>query len=55
MLLNTDLHTQSIGRKMTCPEFIANLAELNDGENFNSDTLKSLYEAIRVEPLKWAT
>lgn len=54
MLLNTDLHGQNIGRKMTCAEFIDNLAELNDGENFPRDVLKSLYQAIKGHPLEWA-
>ncbi|XP_075145667.1 exchange factor for Arf 6 isoform X2 [Haematobia irritans] len=54
MLLNTDLHGQNIGRKMTCSEFIENLAELNDGENFPKDILKCLYQAIKTQPLEWA-
>lgn len=54
MLLNTDLHGQNVGRKMTCNEFIDNLAELNDGENFPREVLKSLYHAIRNRPLQWA-
>ncbi|TMW52366.1 hypothetical protein DOY81_002533 [Sarcophaga bullata] len=54
MLLNTDLHGQNIGRKMTCTEFIENLAELNDGENFPKDVLKYLYQAIKSQPLEWA-
>ncbi|XP_055716096.1 PH and SEC7 domain-containing protein isoform X2 [Phlebotomus papatasi] len=54
MLLNTDLHGQNIGRKMTCSEFIDNLSELNDGENFPKDILKYLYQAIKNHPLEWA-
>ncbi|KAK3917442.1 PH and SEC7 domain-containing protein [Frankliniella fusca] len=54
MLLNTDLHTQNVGRKMTCVEFIDNLAELNDGENFPREVLKLLYQAIKMYPLEWA-
>lgn len=54
MLLNTDLHGQNIGRKMTCSEFIDNLSELNDGENFPRDVLKYLYQAIKQQPLEWA-
>lgn len=54
MLLNTDLHGQNIGRKMTCSEFISNLAELNDGDNFPKDILKHLYQAIKDHPLEWA-
>lgn len=54
MLLNTDLHGQNIGRKMTCSEFIENLSELNDGENFPKELLKQLYAAIKGSPLEWA-
>ncbi|XP_039749379.1 PH and SEC7 domain-containing protein isoform X4 [Pararge aegeria] len=56
MLLNTDLHGCGSGtfRRMSCAEFIENLAELNDGENFPRDTLKHLYHAIRNQPLQWA-
>lgn len=54
MLLNTDLHGQNIGRKMTCSEFIENLSELNDGENFPKELLKQLYAAIKGAPLEWA-
>ncbi|XP_068631018.1 PH and SEC7 domain-containing protein isoform X1 [Battus philenor] len=58
MLLNTDLHGGGSGgstfRRMSCAEFIDNLADLNDGENFPRDTLKHLYHAIRTQPLQWA-
>ncbi|XP_063532845.1 PH and SEC7 domain-containing protein [Cydia strobilella] len=57
MLLNTDLHGLASGgafRRMSCAEFVDNLAELNDGENFPRDTLKHLYHAIRTQPLQWA-
>ena len=40
---------------MTCPEFIENLAELNDGENFPIEVLKAIYQAIKNEPIEWAT
>ncbi|KAJ8974740.1 hypothetical protein NQ317_005935 [Molorchus minor] len=54
MLLNTDLHGQNIGRKMTCNEFIENLAGLNECENFPREVLKHLYHAIKNYPLEWA-
>ncbi|CAH2071661.1 unnamed protein product, partial [Iphiclides podalirius] len=62
MLLNTDLHGGAAGaggggsafRRMSCAEFIDNLADLNDGDNFPRDTLKHLYHAIRTQPLQWA-
>jgi PH/SEC7 domain-containing protein len=39
---------------MNCAEFIENLSELNDGENFPKDTLKQLYQSIKAQPLEWA-
>ncbi|XP_076348862.1 uncharacterized protein LOC143246287 isoform X3 [Tachypleus tridentatus] len=54
MLLNSDLHGESVGRLMTCLEFIENLSELNDGENFPRDVLKALYHSIKSSPLEWA-
>lgn len=48
------LFLQNIGRKMTCAEFIDNLSELNDGENFPKDVLKTLYHSIKSQPLEWA-
>lgn len=54
MLLNTDLHGQNIGRKMTCSEFIENLSELNDGGNFPKDILKHLYHSIKGRVIEWA-
>ena len=37
---------------MTLNEFIDNLAELNEGNNFPTETLKQLYSAIKTEPLE---
>ncbi|XP_057331974.1 PH and SEC7 domain-containing protein isoform X3 [Microplitis mediator] len=54
MLLNTDLHGQNMGRKMSCSQFIENLSELNDGDNFPREVLKQLYTAIKSYPLEWA-
>ncbi|RWS01089.1 PH and SEC7 domain-containing protein 2-like protein, partial [Dinothrombium tinctorium] len=54
MLLNTDLHGENIGRRMTCGEFIENLAGLNEGDNFPRDVLRALYQSIKTQPLQWA-
>ncbi|KAF4015149.1 hypothetical protein G4228_005893, partial [Cervus hanglu yarkandensis] len=43
MLLNTDLHGHNIGKKMSCQQFIANLDQLNDGQDFAKDLLKDEY------------
>ncbi len=42
---------QNLGRKMTLSEFIENLAELNDGENFSRDVLRQLFQSIRDDKL----
>ena len=39
---------------MTLSEFIDNLVELNDGEDFPKEVLKQLYNAIKSFPLEWA-
>ncbi|GFY58120.1 PH and SEC7 domain-containing protein 3 [Trichonephila inaurata madagascariensis] len=54
MLLNTDLHGENVGRRMACAEFIENLSELNEGENFSKEVLKVLYHSIKTTPLEWA-
>ncbi|GIY66317.1 PH and SEC7 domain-containing protein 3 [Caerostris darwini] len=54
MLLNTDLHGDNVGRRMACAEFIENLSELNEGENFSKEVLKALYHSIKTTPLEWA-
>ncbi|XP_057214057.1 uncharacterized protein LOC130568883 [Triplophysa rosa] len=54
MLLNTDLHGQNVGKPMTLAEFVSNLEGMNSGENFSKDSLKSLYNSIKSDPLRWA-
>lgn len=54
MLLNTDLHGQHVGKSMSSSKFVSNLDGMNEGENFSKDLLKSLYNAIKAEPLQWA-
>ncbi|GFW83038.1 PH and SEC7 domain-containing protein 3 [Trichonephila clavipes] len=39
---------------MVCGEFIQNLAELNDGDNYPREVLKTLYHSIKTHPLEWA-
>jgi len=52
LLLNNDLHGPNVGRRMTLPEFINNLSDMNDGDNFARDVLKVLYQSIRAQPLE---
>ncbi|KAG7476432.1 hypothetical protein MATL_G00082880 [Megalops atlanticus] len=54
MLLNTDLHGQNVGKPMSLSSFISNLDGMNEGQNFNRDELKGLYNSIKSEPLEWA-
>ncbi|XP_037548075.1 PH and SEC7 domain-containing protein 1 [Nematolebias whitei] len=54
MLLNTDLHGQLVGKAMSSAKFVSNLDGMNEGEHFNKDLLKSLYNSIKSEPLEWA-
>ncbi|XP_061564758.1 PH and SEC7 domain-containing protein 1-like [Cololabis saira] len=53
MLLNTDLHGQNIGKRMSCTQFIGNLEGLNDGQDFPKDLLKALYNSIKSQKLQW--
>lgn len=45
---------QNIQRKMTCSDFIMNLAKMNDGEDYPVALLKDLYYCIKTEPLSHA-
>jgi Sec7-like guanine-nucleotide exchange factor len=38
---------------MTLSEFIVNLAEMNEGDDFPEDLLTAMYESIREEPLQF--
>ncbi|XP_072312935.1 PH and SEC7 domain-containing protein 1-like isoform X3 [Eucyclogobius newberryi] len=53
MLLNTDLHGQNIGKRMSCTQFVSNLEGLNDGQDFPRDQLKALYNSIKNRKLQW--
>ncbi|XP_068438941.1 LOW QUALITY PROTEIN: PH and SEC7 domain-containing protein 1-like [Clinocottus analis] len=53
MLLNTDLHGQNIGKRMSCSQFIGNLEGLNAGQDFHKDLLKALYNSIKNQKLQW--
>lgn len=38
---------------MTVAEFVDNLADLNDGDNFGRDILNNIYQSIRDEPIEF--
>nr|XP_023676112.1 PH and SEC7 domain-containing protein 1-like [Paramormyrops kingsleyae] len=53
MLLNSDLHGQNVGRRMSCMQFVSNLEGMNNGQDFPKDLLKALYNSIKNEKLQW--
>lgn len=53
MLLNTDLHGNSISTKMKLNDFIHNLSGLNDGEDFPKEKLKTLYSSIKEKEIQF--
>ncbi|XP_076830152.1 uncharacterized protein psda isoform X2 [Brachyhypopomus gauderio] len=53
MLLNTDLHGHSVGKRMSCRQFISNLEGLNGGQDFPRELLRALYNSIKNEKLQW--
>ncbi|XP_058506939.1 uncharacterized protein psda isoform X2 [Solea solea] len=53
MLLNSDLHGNNVGKRMSCNQFVSNLEGLNDGRDFPKDLLKTLYSSIKNEKLQW--
>nr|XP_043869915.1 PH and SEC7 domain-containing protein 1-like isoform X2 [Solea senegalensis] len=53
MLLNTDLHGQNIGKRMSFTQFVGNLEGLNEGQDFPKDLLKALYNSIKNQKLQW--
>ncbi|KAL3318908.1 pleckstrin and Sec7 domain containing [Cichlidogyrus casuarinus] len=52
MLLNTDLHSRGIARRMTLPEFQANLVSLNAGQNFPDSELANLFESVQKQSIR---
>ncbi|XP_062859994.1 PH and SEC7 domain-containing protein 1-like [Trichomycterus rosablanca] len=53
MLLNTDLHGQNTGKRMSCTQFVGNLEGLNGGQDFPKELLKALYNSIKNDKLQW--
>ncbi|KAM9803764.1 uncharacterized protein ACB057_007238 [Neosynchiropus ocellatus] len=53
MLLNSDLHGNNVGKRMSCHQFVSNLDGLNDGKDFPKELLKSLYSSIKNDKLQW--
>ncbi|XP_078098742.1 PH and SEC7 domain-containing protein 1 isoform X5 [Sander vitreus] len=53
MLLNSDLHGNNVGKRMSSSQFITNLEGLNNGKDFPKELLKTLYSSIKNEKLQW--
>ena len=51
--MNCYFSFQNLGQKTTLSEFIASVANVNDGDDFASDRLRELYEAIVTVPLEF--
>ncbi|KAM7409213.1 hypothetical protein PAMA_002757 [Pampus argenteus] len=48
MLLNTDLHGNNVGKRMSSSQFISNLEGLNNGKDFPKDLLKEKNDNKRM-------
>ncbi|BGP04186.1 GDP/GTP exchange factor for ARF [Rhodotorula toruloides] len=47
IMLNTDLHSPQVRKRMDLEAYSRNLRGVNDNENFDPEYLKSIYESIR--------
>ncbi|CAG9533021.1 unnamed protein product [Cercopithifilaria johnstoni] len=51
LLLNSDLHGPNVGRRMSSRDFVDNLGHTE--HVFDCSLLKTLYAAIKEQPIKW--
>ncbi|VDN01056.1 unnamed protein product [Thelazia callipaeda] len=51
LLLNSDLHGPNVGRRMSSRDFVDNLGQTD--HIFDCSLLKTLYLAIKEQPIKW--
>ncbi|CAG8513943.1 11930_t:CDS:10 [Ambispora gerdemannii] len=51
IMLNTDLHNPQVRRRMTLEDYMKNLRNENNGENFPPEYLQAIYEAIRKKEI----
>ncbi|RDD37179.1 PH and SEC7 domain-containing protein 2 [Trichoplax sp. H2] len=54
MLLNSDLHGENIGKKMTFNDFVKNLPVPKKNSSLGRDILKELYYSVKESKLEWA-
>uniref|UniRef100_A0A915C8F8 Uncharacterized protein n=2 Tax=Parascaris univalens TaxID=6257 RepID=A0A915C8F8_PARUN len=52
LLLNSDLHGDNAGNRMSSREFIDNISQTE--HSFDRTLLKTLYGSIKEQPIKWA-
>ncbi|MCP9265947.1 PH and SEC7 domain-containing protein 3 [Dirofilaria immitis] len=53
LLLNSDLHGPNVGRRMSSRDFVDNLGHTE--HVFDCSLLKTLYVAIKEQPIKWVS
>eukprot|EP00056_Hartaetosiga_gracilis_P016205 m.4255 g.4255 ORF g.4255 m.4255 type:complete len:533 (+) comp3851_c1_seq1:43-1641(+) len=51
LLLNTDLHSVNVEVKMTLPQFVSNIKSLDNGSEYTTPFLESIYQGIKEEAL----
>ncbi|CAJ0745271.1 24891_t:CDS:10 [Entrophospora sp. SA101] len=51
ILLNTDLHNPQVRRRMGIEDYMKNLRNVNNGQNFATEYLQAIYDAIRKKEI----
>ncbi|CAJ0627581.1 11413_t:CDS:10 [Entrophospora sp. SA101] len=51
IMLNTDLHNPQVRRRMTIEDYMKNLRNVNNGQNFDTEYLHAIYDAIRKKEI----
>ncbi|CAO3610737.1 unnamed protein product [Cunninghamella echinulata] len=51
IMLNTDQHNPQVRRRMSLEEYTKNLRGTNNGQDFDKDYLREIYEAIRQDEI----
>ncbi|KAH9951281.1 Sec7-domain-containing protein [Amylocystis lapponica] len=51
IMLNTDLHSPQIRKRMTIEDYTRNLKGVNDGTDFSSEYLQNIYDSIRKQEI----
>ncbi|CAL1704279.1 unnamed protein product [Somion occarium] len=51
IMLNTDLHSPQIRKRMSIEDYKRNLKGVNDGSNFSDEYLQNIYDSIRKQEI----